>query len=742
MTKCIYSVKEGIMISWIEESVEYYDGTFRTVSGCLSESEILKRKSYTLAGQVLKMHHAGGEFKSELELKFDALASPDNNYVSILSTLNAVGTKQLSVPWILSNCHNSLCCVSGTQNGDDHSYGLAAAEKYGAIFIPPYQGVIHQYMREQVAAPLKMILGSDSHTRYGPLGTLGFGEGGGEIAKHILGYAYPLRLPKIVAVELNGSLKKGVGPMDVALTLIRGASYGSKLKDCILEFQGDGIKNLTMDMRMGIDIMTTEASAVSSIWAVDERVENYLEVHHRGDSYSDIFPMNHAYYDHMLSINLDDVVPMMSLPPHPSNAYPISYVIEHAEELFSALDDGEAVPGFRFMDRIKDGNVRISQGVITGCAGGSFENIASVCDILEGEPGRSEMRLQVSASSSAISYALMKSGTTEELLKKGIPLGLNICGGCFGVSDIPAHGELSARHVTRNFPMREGAKRNKNQACAVVLMDARSIAATYRNGGNLTSAQDVFFVEKKRDYVYEKMIHENHIMDFYGKGDPVKELPQAPGLAEWPIFSPMKKHLIVKVALSVSGSITTDDLIPSGEISALRSHPENLSQYTLINIDPDYARRAKMYLHELSEIKIPEEMSGNEISFGTVIAADIIGDGSSREQAASSQRILGGIGNIAKGYATQRYKRNLINYGILPLQIDSPEVFKGGEILVFEEITSRLRKDRYSLSAYEIRTGRVYDFTLPELTDTELDLIFQGGLINYEKKRLLLKSSE
>lgn len=726
-------------MTWTEEGIELCNGEFQKPAAPLTEKNKIDARRRTMAGQVLMLHHHGEDKDSSLNLRFDALASPDNNYVSILTTLEAVGLEKLDIPWVLSNCHNALCSISGTQNSDDHKFGEDAARRYGAVFLPAYQGVIHQYMRECMAAPMKMILGSDSHTRYGPLGTLGFGEGGGEIAKHILGYSYPLNFMSIVGVELKGSLRKGVGPMDVALSIIRETHATGKLKDTIVEFHGEGISNLSMDMRFGIDVMTTETGALSSIWAVDDVVRDYLIQHERGADYRYFSPQNGAYYDHLLSINLEEIEPMMALPPHPGNVYPVSYVMNHAMKIFSDLDERKVIPGFSFVDKIRNGKVSIGQGVITGCAGGTAENAAAVSDILSGEVQPGDMRMAISTASTPVTAALLEVGVAKELLSRGIPLGMSICGGCFGVSDIPAHGELSARHVTRNFPMREGAKRDQHQASAVMLMDARSIAATFRNGGFLTSAMDVEYEDRKRNFTYDGQIYRRSVKNFFGKAEEKRIIRLGPGISEWPEFPELKKHLILKVALNHPGDITTDDLIPSGEISALRSHPLNLSRYTLVNKDPGYAKRAMEFQRSLEEEARSFGISLEETSLGTIIAAQNIGEGSSREQATSSQRILGGWANLASGYATQRYLRNLMNYGMIPLLSDDPLRFREGEILIFYNIREEIMKGKEKLRAVRLVDGSIQEFGIPSLSEKERELILSGGLINYERKRRLKK---
>ena len=730
------------MITYISHGFTFRDGAFHPAPEPYSENKKRTLKYRTMAGQVLLAHEVGHHGDDILHLKFDALTSPDNNYVSILSTLRAVGVSSFPLPWILSNCHNSLCSISGTQNADDHKFGALAAQKYGAIFLPPYLGVIHQYIRETVASPGKMVLGSDSHTRYGPLGTLGFGEGGGEIANHLMGHPYPLSFPKIIAVHLTGKLHPGVGPMDVALSLIKETYSKGLLKNAILEFHGEGLHNLTMDERFGIDVMTTEASALSSIWAVDHLTQRYLADRGRNESFQVLTPSPDAYYDALVELPLDQIRPMIALPPHPGNVYEISHLLAHGQDIFRKLDEQHVIPGFHFISKLEGTNIRIDQGLVTGCAGGSFENIRELRDILQTGIEKSSMRLQVSPASTQISAALMETGITRDLLELGVPLGLSICGGCFGVSDIPADHELSARHVTRNFPMREGAKKEKGQSCATVLMDTRSIAATYKNGGFLTPGTSLSYAKSDVKESYHPAIYENSVLNFYNHPKPEIEIKLGPGISDWPDFSPLKNHLLLKVSYYSPKDITTDDLLPSGEVSALRSHPKELANYTLMNIDAAYARRAVAYLEEIQAIPLPVTMDKNQISFGTVIVTQTMGDGSSREQAVSSQRILGGLGNIASSYATQRYLRNMVNYGVLPLLHEHPERFQEGTLLYFSDIRESILNGNSIVSAITLLTGEHHTFSLPSLSPRERALLLAGGLISYEKNTLHLDQNE
>ncbi len=617
-------------------------------------------RELTMAYKILKAHNHSGNM-DQLKLKFDALVSPDNNYVNILQTVRAGGIEKFPVPYVLSNCHHTLCAVGGTINEDDHVFGMGSAKKYGGIFVPPYRAVLHQYMREMMAGCGKMILGSDSHSRYGALGTLGIGEGGGEVAKQLLGRTYDLSCPPVIAVRLTGAPRPGVGPQDVALALVAAAFKNGFCKNKILEFTGPGIGNLTMEFRMGIDVMTTESAALSSIWCTDEKTEEYLAEHGRKDAYVRMEPEEGACYDGLIEIDLSQVECMIALPFHPSNAMPIREFKERMEEVLREVEEeGRRIKGgngspFSIMSHMRNGEFYVDQALVSGCSGGMFENIAAMADILKGYgiPGDG-LSLGINPASLPVMADLMAQGIAGELTVCGATLRPAICGPCFGVTDVPANNQVSIRHMTRNYPNREGSKPGQGPMAAACLMDARSIAATVRNGGRLTAATELEVDYRPAHHRFDGKIYENQVTDHFGKGDPNEELVMGPNIADWPRMQPLKKHLLLKAAGSYRGSVTTDELIPSGEASSFRSNPEKISEYMMISRDPEYVGRAKAVrsleterrkqggqtsdaeLDLLLKALAREENCGVEdITLGSVMVSDQIGDGSSREQAAS-----------------------------------------------------------------------------------------------------------
>lgn len=736
---------------------------------CAADAEAIARgRSRTMAYGILKAHNQTEDMEN-LQLKFDALVSPDNNYVSILQTARASGISRFPVPYVLSNCHHTLCAVGGTINEDDHVFGLGNAKKYGGIFVPPYRAVLHQYMREMMAGGGRMILGSDSHTRYGALGTMGIGEGGGEIAKQLLGRTYAVKYPPVLAVKLTGSPRPGVGPQDVALALIAATFKNNFNKNKVLEFVGDGIGSLSMEYRMGIDVMTTESAALSSIWCTDEKTEQYLAEHGRQDAYRKMEPEDGAYYDGMIEIDLSQVECMIALPFHPSNAVPIRQFKGRMPELLKEIEEeGQKIKGekgkpFSIMSHMRGGEFYVDQALVSGCSGGLFENIVAMADILKGcaIPGNG-LSLGINPASLPVMADLMKQGIAGELAVFGATLRPCICGPCFGVTDVPADNQLSIRHVTRNYPNREGSKPGQGQMAGVCLMDARSIAATVRNGGRLTAATELTDVEYRRlQYHFDPSIYQNQVFDNYQKGDEKETLIMGPNIADWPRMNPLEKHLLFVVSGSYRGSVTTDELIPSGEASSFRSNPEKISDYMMISRDAGFVSRSKairgmeaerrekgcigssyetdMVLQALCR---QEGCAVSDILIGGLMAGEQIGDGSSREQAASSQKVLGGFGNLANEYATKRYRSNLINWGILPLRTEEALSLREGDFVFVRDVRRAVeeKKDPVELEVLEcgedgtVSVRQRITCTLDSLTDDERQILLDGCLINYYKK--------
>lgn len=716
-------------------------------------------RTQTMAYQILQKHNHSGD-PDHLKLKFDALVSPDNNYVNILQTVRASGIEGFPVPYVLSNCHHTLCAVGGTINEDDHVYGLDCAKKYGGIFLPPYRGVLHQYMREAYAGCGKMILGSDSHTRYGALGTMGIGEGGGEVAKQLLGKTYDLAYPQIIAVKLMGAPRPGVGPMDVALTLISATFSNGFNKNKVLEFIGDGISGLSMEYRMGIDVMTTESAALSSIWCTDEKTREYLASHGREAEYAPLSPGENAYYDGLIEIDLSKVECMIALPFHPSNAVPMREFLSNPETYIARIEEeGSRIKGAPFvLDRQKrEDGIYVNQALISGCAGGMTENLAAAADILRGYaiPGNG-LQLGINPASMPVMQDLVTMGIASELMLSGATIRPAICGPCFGVTDVPANGQLSIRHVTRNYPNREGSKPGQGQMAAVCLMDARSIAATVRMGGRLTPATDLEVSYRQITPGFEKRIYEGQVFHNYGNTDEKLEPTMGPNIADWPQMHPLTEHLLLRITGSYSGSVTTDELIPSGEASSFRSNPERISGYTMINRDPDYLPRAKAVraqetARRASGAAGDAELDGilhtlssrlgcavADITLGSAISADQIGDGSSREQAASCQKVLGGFANIAREYSTKRYRSNCINWGILPLHTERDPAMEVDALVLVPNIRKALKSGESRMKLELLDTlGNMVDTleaSLDRLTREEMDILLAGCLINYYRR--------
>jgi len=718
----------------------------------------------TIAYGILKDHNTSGSME-KLKIKFDKLTSHDITYVGIIQTARASGLEKFPIPYVLTNCHNSLCAVGGTINEDDHMFGLTCAKKYGGIYVPPHQAVIHQFAREMLAGGGKMILGSDSHTRYGALGTMAMGEGGPELVKQLLEQTYDINMPGVVAVYLTGEPVKGVGPQDIALAIIGEVFANGYVKNKVMEFVGPGVANLSVDYRIGVDVMTTETTCLSSIWATDEKVKEFYDIHGRVEEYKELNPGQVAYYDGMIEIDLSTIRPMIAMPFHPSNTYTIE---ELNANLMDILDDCEKKAQVSFngavdlnlKDKVRNGKLYVDQGIIAGCAGGGFENICDAADILAGSSiGPDEFTLSVYPASTPIYMELVKNGAVAKLMETGAIVKTAFCGPCFGAGDTPANNAFSIRHSTRNFPNREGSKVQNGQIASVALMDARSIAATAANKGYLTAATDVDVNFSKPKYFFDKTIYENRVFDSHGVADPSVEIQMGPNIKDWPKMVALTDNLILKVVSEIHDPVTTtDELIPSGETSSYRSNPLGLAEFTLSRKDPAYVGRAKEVQKAeaareageepyavLPELKaavdairtqfpdINEENTG----IGSTIFAVKPGDGSAREQAASCQKVLGGWANIANEYATKRYRSNLINWGMLPFIIKEGELpFANGDYLFVPEIRKAVEEKAPEVKAYAVKDGQLTEFslTLGDLTDEEREIIRKGCLINYNRK--------
>ena len=727
----------------------------------LSKEEASKN---TIAYGILKDHNTSGNME-KLQIKFDKLTSHDITFVGIIQTARASGLEKFPVPYVLTNCHNSLCAVGGTINEDDHMFGLTCAKKYGGVYVPPHQAVIHQYAREMLAGGGKMILGSDSHTRYGALGTMAMGEGGPELVKQLLSQTYDINMPGVVAVYLKGCPRPGVGPQDVALAIIGEVFANGYVKNKVMEFVGPGVENLSADFRIGIDVMTTETTCLSSIWKTDAKIEEFYAIHGRSEDYKELKPGDVAYYDGMIEIDLDEIKPMIAMPFHPSNTYTID---ELKANLLDILDDVEkkaqvSLDGkidFSLREKVVDGKLYVDQGIIAGCAGGGFENICAAADILKGSSiGYDAFTLSVYPASTPIYMELAKNGTLAVLLETGAVVKTAFCGPCFGAGDTPANNAFSIRHTTRNFPNREGSKIQNGQISSVALMDARSIAATAANKGFLTSAEEYTGGYTNPKYYFDKTIYENRVFDSKGIADPSVEIQFGPNIKDWPKMPALAENLILKVVSEIHDPVTTtDELIPSGETSSFRSNPLGLAEFTLSRKDPAYVGRAKevkvaqeaidagecpaKVLPELTEVldKIADKFPGikeGDYGVGSTIFAVKPGDGSAREQAASCQKGLGGWANIANEYATKRYRSNLINWGMLPFLIPEGELpFKNGDYLYVPGIRKAVEEKSEVITVYTVGESGLKEFTvtLGELTDDEREIILKGCLINYNRR--------
>ncbi|MDR0465253.1 MAG: hydratase [Treponema sp.] len=700
----------------------------------------------TIAAGILRAHNKSDD-KSKLELKFDSLTSHDITYVGIIQTARASGMDKFPMPYVLTNCHNSLCAVGGTINQDDHVFALSAAQKYGGVYVPPHLAVIHSYNREMMAGCGKMILGSDSHTRYGALGTMAVGEGGGELAKQLVGRTYDMSAPPVIGVYLEGELSKGVGPQDAALAIIGKVFNNGFVKNKVMEFIGDGVCKMSVDYRNGIDVMTTETSCWSSIWKTDDKVKEYLQERIRGTDYRELKPAAAAYYDGFIKIDLSKIEPCIALPFHPSNVYTIRELQKNAKDILSKTDEENKTSGLNLNLILKyhNGGVWAQQAVIAGCSGGIFENIMAACDIIKGASiGNGNFTMSVYPESQPTYLELVKNGAVETFMKAGVLVREAFCGPCFGAGDTPANTELSVRHVTRNFMNREGSKPNDGQIASVALMDARSIAATAVNGGKITSAAEIDAKYNSYKFFFDKSIYDKRVYSGTGNPKAQTELVFGPNIKDWPKMPALSENLLLKVVSYITDPVTTtDELIPSGETSSYRSNPLKLAEFTLSRKDPGYVKRAKevqaMGNEELKKIieKIKTidgclQITVENTGIGSAIFARKPGDGSAREQAASCQRVLGAGANFALEYATKRYRSNLINWGILPFLVTDEKAFTSGSFIFFAGIKSAIQEKKETITGFvlgdkiiEIKT------TLGELTDSERQILIDGCLINY-----------
>ena len=721
----------------------------------------------TIAYSILKAHNKSDNME-KLQIKFDKLTSHDITFVGIIQTARASGLEKFPVPYVLTNCHNSLCAVGGTINEDDHMFGLTCAKKYGGVYVPPHQAVIHQFAREMLAGGGKMILGSDSHTRYGALGTMAMGEGGPELVKQLLCQTYDINMPGVVAIYLKGAPRPGVGPQDVALAIIGEVFANGYVKNKVMEFVGPGVASLSADFRIGVDVMTTETTCLSSIWQTDAKIEEFYAIHGRPEDYKELKPGNVAYYDGCVEIDLSEIKPMIAMPFHPSNTYTIDELKANLDDILADVEkraqvslDGK-IP-FTLRDKVVDGKLYVEQGIIAGCAGGGFENICAAADILKGKNiGHDAFTLSVYPASTPIYVELARNGRLADLMAAGAIVKTAFCGPCFGAGDTPANNALSIRHSTRNFPNREGSKLQNGQISSVALMDARSIAATAANKGYLTAATDVDVDFSNPKYYFDSSIYANRVFDSKGVADPDQEIQFGPNIKDWPEMAPLAENMVLKVVSEIHDPVTTtDELIPSGETSSYRSNPLGLAEFALSRKDPQYVERAKEIqkaqkaveegtcpveaVEELRPVMdairaaFPEKTFGEEmkpgtLGFGSTIFAVKPGDGSAREQAASCQKVLGGWANIANEYATKRYRSNLINWGMLPFVIPEGALpFQNLDYLFLPDIRKAVEEKQSEITAYVVKGSELKEFRLGlgAMTDDEREIILKGCLINY-----------
>ena len=756
------------MIQLFSEGAYLVDGTTLVKE---SEAEALKQltgevvskeeaSKNTIAYGILRDHNTSGNME-KLQIKFDKLTSHDITFVGIIQTARASGIEKFPVPYVLTNCHNSLCAVGGTINEDDHMFGLTAAKKYGGVYVPPHQAVIHQFAREMLAGGGKMILGSDSHTRYGALGTMAMGEGGPELVKQLLNRTYDINMPGVIGIYLKGKPVKGVGPQDVALAIIGAVFEKGYVNNKVMEFVGPGVSNLSADFRIGVDVMTTETTCLSSIWRTDDKIKEFYEIHGRSEDFKELNPGKVAYYDGIVEVDLDKIKPMIAMPFHPSNTYTIEEVNANLDDILAdvekrALVSLDGAVDYSLRDKVHDGKLYVDQGIIAGCAGGGYENICAAANILKGASiGSDEFTLSVYPASTPIYMELVKNGAVADLMQTGAIVKTAFCGPCFGAGDTPANNAFSIRHSTRNFPNHEGSKLQNGQISSVALMDARSIAATAANKGYLTPATDVEASDFIPKYHFDKTIYDNRVFDSKGVADPSVEIQFGPNIKDWPEMSALPQNMLLKVVSEIHDPVTTtDELIPSGETSSYRSNPLGLAEFALSRKDPAYVGLAKEVQKAQKAIEAGEDaaeafpevkdiletvkesyadVTQDNLGIGSTIFAVKPGDGSAREQAASCQKVLGGWANIANEYATKRYRSNLINWGMLPFTIDKGELpFKNKDYIFVPDVRKAVEDKLTKIPAYVVNEGmKEITLTLGELTDDEREIILKGCLINY-----------
>ncbi len=726
-----------------------------------SEPNKEEAKKGTMAYSILENHNKSGNME-QLEITFDAMASHDITFVGIIQTARASGMEKFPLPYVLTNCHNSLCAVGGTINEDDHVFGLSAAKKYGGIFVPPHIAVIHQYMREMMAGCGRMILGSDSHTRYGALGTMAMGEGGGELVKQLLEDTYDIAYPEVVGMYLTGRPAPGIGPQDIALAIIGAVYENGYVKNKVMEFMGPGVASMTTDYRNAVDVMTTETTCLSSIWITDEDTKAFLTQHGRGDAYRQLAPADLAYYDGMIEVDLSSIKPMIALPFHPSNTYEIETLNANLEDILHSVEENAkeitSNPDidFSLQDKIVDGKLQVQQGIIAGCAGGNYVNIMDAAHILKNANcGNDVFTLSVYPSSQAVFMDLVKKGAIADLMATGAVVKTAFCGPCFGAGDTPSNNGLSIRHTTRNFPSREGSKPGSGQLSSVALMDARSIAASAANGGVLTPATDVVDDYATPEYDFDDSVYKSRIFNGYSKADEEEQLVYGPNIKDWPEQEALADHVLLKVCSKIMDPVTTtDELIPSGETSSYRSNPLGLAEFTLSRRDPEYVGRSKLVRgleeNRLAKGNADEELTAvyktikeltpsvvpEDVEIGSMIYCVRPGDGSAREQAASCQRVLGGLANICLEYATKRYRSNVMNWGMLPFQMKEEPTFNVGDYIYIPKIKEAMDGDMQDIKAYVVgREVKEISLYIAPMTDTEKEIVKAGCLINFNRGR-------
>jgi len=755
---------EGIFLLKGKEVVtDNHDGRKQLAAKDIN-TDINEAKKNTIAYSILEKHNISGDME-RLNIKFDALTSHDITYVGIIQTAKASGLTEFPVPYVLTNCHNSLCSVGGTINEDDHVFGLSSAKKYGGIYVPPHFAVIHQYMREIMAGCGKMILGSDSHTRYGALGTMAIGEGGGELVKQLLQKTYDISYPKVIGVCLSGQATAYVGPQDVALSIIGAVFKSGFVKNAILEFFGDGIDSMSVDFRNGIDVMTTETTCLSSIWKTDGKVEKYYADHGRGSDYKKLSPGDVAYYDGLIHVDLSKIKPMIAMPFHPSNVYTIDEFNNNKLDILASIEEDTQKQfsnneiNFGLQEKVRNGRFYIDQCIVAGCAGGTYENICDIADIAVNNDFSDCMSMSIYPASQAIYNGLLENNTLQKLIKTGAIIKTAFCGPCFGAGDIPGNNQFSIRHATRNFKNREGSQPANRQISFVALMDSRSIMATAINNGALTSAENVICEYTKPEYKFNAEVYDKQVYSGFSKSDKKIDQVFGPNIVDWPKMDMLSDDIILQMASVITDDVTTtDELIPSGETSSYRSNPLKLSEFTLSRKDPEYVPFAKsvMQLNEMrkngqdiTNINPDFKLALDEFSkikkidlkntiIASVIYANMPGDGSAREQAASCQKVLGGLANIARKYATKRYFSNLINWGIIPFTFDSDHLFTRGDYIFIPGIKKAIEKGETSIIAYTFSKGKSeqHELAIPDLTDSEKDILISGCLINYYRSKM------